>query len=180
MLRATLLILAVGIPMSVRSPQEDVIQKELKRLDVPASLVPQGKQPLLLFRAEGVQTYTAEEKEGKLQWASPSIPEAKLFDYRTGEQVGTHSKGPIWQDMSGSKISKIKDSKPVSTPAPNASAIPWLLIDVKSDSGERFAKVTNVQRVDTWGGLAPEAAPKKAGDTQSVKYEATYVLLGDK
>ena len=180
MLRTTLSLLVVLLPMTASSPQDSVIQKEVDRLSVPANLAPAGKRPLFLFRAEGVQTYTAEEKEGKVQWGAAAVPEAKLFDFRTGEQLGTHSSGPVWQDAGGSKISKVKDSKPVSAPAPNASAIPWLLIDVKSESGERFAKVTNVQRLDTWGGLAPIAPPKKAGDTQAVKYEATYVFWGVK
>lgn len=176
MIRTTLLIVAVGFSMAVSSPQEKVIQKELDRLHVPASLVPKDKHPLFMFRAEGVQTYTAEEKDGQLQWGAASVPEAKLLDYRTGEQVGTHSKGPVWEDNDGSKLT---GKKLASEPAPNESAIPWLLLEVKSEKAGRLAKATNIQRVDTWGGLAPEAAPKKAGDTQAVKYEATYVFLGD-
>lgn len=177
MLRATVWIAAVGFSLAVSYPQDNGIQKELDRLHVPASLVPKDEHPLFLFRAEGVQTYTAEEKDGKLQWGTASIPEAKLMDYRTGEQVGTHSKGPVWEDKDGSKLT---GKKLASEPAPNANAIPWLLLEVKSENTGRLAKVKHVQRVDTWGGLAPEVAPKKAGDTQAVKYEATYVFLGDK
>jgi hypothetical protein len=177
MLRTTLLIVAVGVSMAVSSPQDNVIQKELARLQVPPSLIPKDKLPLFMFRAEGVQTYTAEEKEGKLQWGAASIPDAKLLDYRTGEEIGTHSKGPVWEVKDGSKLTGTLIKK---EDAPNASAIPWLLLSVKSEKAGRLAKVTNVQRVDTWGGKSPEAAPKKAGDTQSVKYEATYVFLGDK
>jgi Protein of unknown function (DUF3455) len=177
MLRLTLLIVAVGLSMALRSPQDDGIQKELERLHVPASLVPKDKQPLFLFRAEGTQTYAAEEKDGKLQWGAASTPDAKLLDYRTGEQVGTHSKGPVWEDKDGSKLT---GKKVASEAAPNVSAIPWLLLEVKSEKAGRLAKVTHIQRVDTWGGLAPGAAPTKPGDTQAVRYEATYVLLGDK
>jgi hypothetical protein len=180
MLRTTLLIVAAGFSMAVSSPQNKVIQKELDRLRIPASLVPKDKHPLFMFRAEGTQTYTAEEKDGQLQWGTVSIPEARLLNYRTGEPVGTHSKGPegpVGEDKDGSKLT---GKKLASEAAQNASAIPWLLLEVKSGNAGRLAKVTNFQRVDTWGGLAPEAAPKKAGDTQAVEYEATYVFLGDK
>jgi hypothetical protein len=180
MLRTSLLVILIACSTVVGSPRDNATEKELVRLHVPESLVPKDKQVLFMFRAEGTQTYAAEEKEGKLQWSAASTPEAKLMDYRTGEQVGTHSKGPqgpVWEDKDGSKLT---GKKIASEAAPNASAIPWLLLEVKSESGGRLAKVTNVQRVDTWGGLAPEAAPKKAGDTQAVRYEATYVFLGDK
>ena len=179
MFRTNLMSVIVGLSMAVSPPQDNMIQKELDRLQVPPNLVPKDKHPLFMFRAEGVQTYTGEEKEGKLQWNPASIPDAKLLDYRTGEQVGTHSKGPegpIWEDKDGSKLT---GKKLASEAAPNASAIPWLLLEVKSEKAGRLAKVTNVQRVDTWGGLAPQSAPKSAGETRSVKYEATYVFLGD-
>lgn len=180
MLRTTLLMVTVGLTMAVRAPQENVIQKELDRLHVPGSLVPKDKHPLFMFRAEGTQTYTAEEKDGKLRWGTASAPEAKLFDYRTGEQVGTHSKGPegpVWEDKDGSRLT---GKKIASETAPNADAIPWLLLEVKSEKPGRLSKVTNVQRVDTWAGQAADTAPKKAGDTLAVKYEATYVFWGDK
>lgn len=175
MLRTMLWIAAAGLSISARPPQDNGIQKELDRLHIPATLLPKDERPLFLFRAEGVQTYTAVEKDGKLQWGPASIPEAKLFDYRTGEQVGTHSEGPVWEDKDGSKL---RGKKIAAENAPNAGAIPWLLLEVKSEKDGRLSKVMHIQRVDTWAGLAPEAPPKKAGDTQAVKYEATYVFLG--
>jgi hypothetical protein len=179
MLRNALLIVAFGISMAVGSPQDASIQTELSRLSVPEKLVPKDKQALFLFRAEGLQIYGTEEKEGKLQWVLQE-PRADLLDYRTGEKVGTHAKGPggpVWTDNAGSKLT---GKRLANEPAPNASAVDWLLLEVKSENGGRFAKVTNIQRVDTWGGKPPAAAPAKAGETKEVRYEATYVLLGDK
>jgi hypothetical protein len=176
MLRTSLLMLVVGISIAVRSPQGTAIQKELDRLHIPDKLVPKDKQPLFILRGEGTQTYTGEEKDGKLQW-SGSSPKAVLLDYRTGEQVGTHSKGPTWVDDAGSKLTGTLIEK---DPSPNANAIPWLLLGAKSENGGRFAKVTNIQRVDTWGGMVGPAAPTKVGETKEVRYEATYVFLGDK
>jgi hypothetical protein len=179
MMRHALLLAALCLPLTVAGRADDAVQKEVARLNVPAKLVPAGKQPLLLARADGVQTYTAEEKDGKLQWSAGSVPEATLWDYRTAAKFGTHSKGPTWVDNDGSNL--LGDVKTVvKEPSPNADAIPWLLLEVKSDGKGRFAKVTHVQRVDTWGGKAPAGAPAKAGETQNVHYQATYVFLGDR
>jgi hypothetical protein len=176
MIRNAILIVAIGVSMAVGAPRDEGIQKELERLHVPDKLVPKDKQALFMVRAEGVQSYAAEEKEGKLQWG-PASPQATLLDYRTGEKLGTHSKGPVWVDEDGSKLTGKLVMKEA---APNEAAIPWLLLDAKSENGGRFAKVTNIQRIDTWGGQAPAAAPAKAGETRDVRYEATYVFLGDR
>lgn len=179
MFRHTLLLAAACLPLTIAGRADDAVQKELARLNVPAKLVPAGKQPLFLARADGVQTYTAEEKDGKLQWSAGSVPEATLWDYQSAANVGTHSKGPKWVDKDGSSL--LGDpATVVKEPSPNADAIAWLLLTVKSEGKGRFAKVTHVQRVDTWGGKAPASAPTKAGETQSVHYQATYVFMGDR
>ena len=134
-----------------------------------------GKQPLLMLRGEGVQIYSGEEVKGSLEWVLKA-PEARLLNYQTGEEVGTHSKGPIWIDADGGKL---RGKKLAEVAAPNASAVPWLLLEVKSENRGRFAKVTNIQRVDTWGGQPPAIKPTKAGELKEVRYEATYVFLGN-
>ena len=176
--RTALLIFVSCLTLSADASPDDAIQKELARLSIPAKLVPPDKQPLFLIRAAGVQTYTAEEREGMLQWAAASVPEATLWDYQTAQRVGTHSKGPVWVDNDGSTL-KGDMSTVVKEPSPNAHAVAWLMLAVKSDGKGRLAKVTHVQRVDTWGGRAV-GAPTKAGEMQSVQYQATYVLLGDR
>jgi Protein of unknown function (DUF3455) len=179
MIHKTLLVLTAALPLTVSGRADDGVQKELARLNIPAKLAPAGKQPLFLARADGTQTYTAEEKEGKLQWSALSVPDATLWDFHSAANIGTHSKGPTWADNDGSKL--IGDmSTVVKEPSGNADAIAWLLLAVKSDGKGRFAKVTHVQRVDTWGGKAPAAPPTKAGETRSVHYQATYVFLGDR
>lgn len=179
MIQKTLLVLVATLPLAISRPADDAVQKELARLNIPAKLVPAGKQPLFLARADGTQTYTAEEKEGKLQWSAASIPDATLWDFQSAAKVGTHSKGPTWVDNDGSKL--IGDPLTiVKEPSANADAVAWLLVTVKSDGKGRLAKVSHVQRVDTWGGKAPAAPPTKAGETQSVHYQATYVFLGDR
>lgn len=178
MIHKTLLVLAVSLPLAISGRADDAVQKELARLNIPAKLAPAGKQPLFLARADGTQNYTAEEKDGKLQW-SAAVPDATLWDFQSAAKIGTHSKGPVWVDNDGSKLAG-DPLTVVKEPSGNADAIPWLLLITKSDGKGRFAKVTHVQRVDTWGGKAPAAPPTRAGETQSVHYQATYVFLGDR
>jgi hypothetical protein len=151
------------------------INKEVARLNIPAKLLPENATPLFLLRAEGVQIYKGVEKDGKLQWTLEG-PRAVLLGYDTGEKVGTHSQGPIWESADGSKV---QGKLVASEPATNASAIPWLLLEAKSttDTG-RFRNVTFIVRVDTWAGRAPAKPPEKAGATQEVRYQATYVFFG--
>jgi hypothetical protein len=171
MSRHVLPMLVVVACLAADGTKESAIDKEVKRLAIPKSLTPKGK-PLFMLRADGVQIYRA---NAKLEWEFQE-PQATLRDYRTGVKVGTHSKGPVWVDLKGSKL---KGEKPRSEPAPNAEAVPWLLLEAKNTNGGSYAKVTHVQRVDTWGGLKPLAAPKAAGETVEVPYHATYVFWGE-
>jgi hypothetical protein len=173
MVRFMLLIVVACASMGTGVAQEAAIEKEVKRLDIPKSLTPKGKQPLFMVRADGFQIYKA---DSKLEW-SFEAPEATLLDYRTGEEVGTHSKGPVWIGAKGSKLT----GKGIGNePAPNTQAIPWLLLEVKNENGGQYAKVTHIQRVDTWAGLKPTAAPTKVGEISKVRYQATYIFWGDR
>jgi hypothetical protein len=149
--------------------------KEVARLNISAKLLPQNATALFLLRAEGVQIYKGVEKDGKLQWTLDG-PRAVLLDYDTGEKVGTHLKGPIWESSDGSKV---QGKLLASEPAANASAIPWVLLEAKSTTGaDRFRNVTFIVRVDTWAGRAPAKPPEKAGAMQEVRYQATYIFFG--
>jgi hypothetical protein len=99
-------------------------EKEVKRLAIPERLTPRGKSPLFLLRAEGVQVYRAEKKGGELVWAFQE-PEAGLLDFRTGDKVGTHGKGPFWADGDGGRVTA---KLVASAPAPAAGAVAWLLL----------------------------------------------------
>ena len=137
--------------------------------------MPKDKKPLLMFRATGFQIYKANDK---LEWIFQE-PQATLLDYRNGNEVGTHSKGstgPIWTDGKGSKVAGtlVRQER-----APNADAVPWLLLEAKNENGDRFVKVTHIQRVDTWGGQMPTSRPTKADETVKVPYQATYIFWGE-
>jgi hypothetical protein len=143
---------------------------------VPDTLMPpKGNVFVFELRAEGVQIYECKAVDGsagEYAWVLKE-PDAVLYDDR-GEKAGTHFAGPAWQATDGSKIVA---TKLATANAPGEHAIPWLLLQVKSHDGDgTFAKVTYIQRVDTWAGQAPTAGANKEnlGKTVRVKYQATY------
>lgn len=103
-------------------------------------------------------------------------PVATLFaesDYRG--KVGIHyaspSSGPTWESNSGSKVvvTRLADC------TPDATAIPWLLLQAVSTEGPGvFSSVTWVQRVNTIGGRAPAAPGLSIGAVIEVPYTAEY------
>lgn len=145
---------------------------------VPTALEPQGPQRLAeRVAARGVQIYEcrAQPNAAGAQWAFVA-PEADLLDAR-GVVTGKHYAGPHWESLDGSKIVGAVKAR---ADAPQAGAIPWLLLNAKSVGGPgRFAGVTSVQRIHTVGGLAP-AKPCDAstlGAIERVPYRADYVLF---
>jgi hypothetical protein len=148
--------------------------KEVKRLGVPEKLMPREKSLLFLLRAEGTQVYRAQRKGRALIWEHHE-PDAVLLDYWTGEEVGAHGKGPFWSDSEdGMVTAKLLES----APSPASTAVAWLLLDVTGRPMGRFVEVTHIQRIDTWGGQPPAAAPRKEGEVQKVRYHATYAFWG--
>jgi hypothetical protein len=157
-------------------PGQEIAVQEVERLNVPAKLLPEGSKVLFVLRAEGVQVYKGEQKGEKLQWVLDG-PRAVLLDFDTGEKVGDHSRGPIWDATDGSRVSgKLMES----APSPRARAVPWLLLKATAKGDGRFAPVTHIGRVDTWGGQAPAQAPSEVGATREVHYHATYIFFGQK
>jgi len=144
---------------------------------IPATLVPADGRLVERVAARGVQIYECKANAaGGQAWAFVA-PEAELFDAQ-GRPIGKHYAGPHWEALDGSKI---VGSVKTRADAPDASAIPWLLLDAKSVGGDgRFSKVTSVQRINTVGGLAPATQPcdaKSLGAKSRVSYTADYVML---
>src|SRR5215469_11351892 len=96
-----------------------------------AAVAPPGGSALVLeLFADGVQIYTCDPKDGGYGW-SFNAPDAKLFD-KQGRQVGTHFSGPTWELDDGSEVIGEVVTK---ADAPEAGAIQWLLLRVKSRQG---------------------------------------------
>ena len=141
--------------------------------DVPPTLRPGPSEVLtMVVAAEGVQIYECRDSK----WAFVA-PQAGLFD-GNGKLVGRHYAGPHWEALDGSRIVASVKSR---ADAPEADAIPWLLLSAKSVGGEgAFSKVTSVQRVSTHGGVAPAGGCAEAGERARVAYSADYYFFAVK
>ena len=144
---------------------------------VPATLKPEGQRLSERVGARGVQIYEcrALPNAAGASWAFVA-PEADLLDAR-GAVTGKHYAGPHWEALDGSKIVGAVKAR---ADAPQASAIPWLLLSARSVGGPgRFANVTSVQRIHTAGGLAPTKPcdASTLGAIERVPYSADYLFF---
>jgi hypothetical protein len=148
------------------------------RPEVPDAIkAPAGEQVVFVAHAAGSQIYTCGKGEdGKPQWTLKA-PEAQLRDMK-GALIGHHAAGPSWKHIDGSSVTGKLVAKAA---APDASAIPWLLITVVSRDGKgKFERVTSIQRVHTKGGQAPPAAkcdPSKPNAETWIPYTADYYFF---
>ena len=169
-LTSLLLVLLVG---GCASPERATV-------NVPDKLKPAANESLaMIVPAKGVQIYECRAgKDGGYDWAFVA-PEADLFDAR-GNKIGKHYAGPHWEANDGSKVlASLKER----ADAPQADAIPWLLLNAKSvGPAGSFSKVTSIQRVNTVGGVAPKSGCSKAnaGAPARVIYTADYYFFAAK
>jgi hypothetical protein len=125
--------------------------------------------------ATGVQIYdcvASKADSAKFEWVFRA-PEAALFD-TSGRSIGKHYAGPTWEANDGSKVvGEVKGRDD----GPDSTAIPWLLLVAKSNSGRGdFSRVQSIQRVNTVGGKAPAGGcdQAQAGKEARVPYKAIY------
>lgn len=143
---------------------------------VPDNLkAPAGQDVLLKALGKGTQVYVckaAASDADRFEWVL-ARPDAGLFD-ESGARIGKHFAGPTWEAADGSRVTGQVQQH---ANAPNAKAVPWLLLKATSNQGAgTFARVTFVQRVDTEGGQAPAEGCDKshAGAEKPVDYQASY------
>lgn len=146
----------------------------------PEALAAPGDQIVLLkARAVGVQIHVCAPKAGApttFEWSLKG-PEAELTD-DAGAKIGGHHAGPTWESVDGSKV---VGKKTAQADAPEAGAIPWLLLTATSNEGAGImARVKTIQRVDTHGGKAPAEGcdAAHANAEARVPYTATYYFHG--
>ena len=140
--------------------------------------VPQGQTRLLRAAARGAQVYACTAKTGSpaYEWVLKG-PDAELFDAR-GKKIGRHFAGPTWEIADGSRVvGEVMER----SAAPGA--IPLLLMRAKSNEGAgTLANVRYIQRLDTAGGVAPQAGcdAEHAGIEARVRYSASYDFYGSR
>ena len=145
---------------------------------VPERLDVDPQQPVaLLAHAAGVQIYACAAGSDATRFAwSLKAPEASLFD-ASGRRIGSHYGGPTWEAIDGSKVVGTVKAR---LDATDGDTIPWLLLTATSNTGPGvFARVANIQRIDTHGGNAPRdiaCDESHAGSERRVPYTATYVF----
>jgi hypothetical protein len=133
---------------------------------------PAGARLLLDALADGVQIYGCEAKGDGFAWTFKA-PEATLVD-RQGRPAGTHFAGPSWKSLDGSTVVGEVLAK---ADAPDASAIPWLLLAAKSHEGSgTLSTVAFIRRAETKGGGAPSTGCDGAHAATQVRvpYTAVY------
>ena len=156
-----------GPPARILSVQKPTVPDAIQ--------VPAGEELVFMARATGFQIYVCRpDAEGKPAWTLKA-PEAELFDEQ-GKVIGKHFGGPTWQLNDGSQITGKMAAK---VDAPDARAIPWLLVTVTSNSGNgALRRVTTIQRVNTVSGLPPGLPPAAAAECNppsgEVEFKSSY------
>jgi hypothetical protein len=153
-------------------------EHDRQRPVVPPILEPPADQKVIFHAfAVGVQIYVVTQNPTNpalYSWVFKA-PEAVLFkDDDRDEPVGLHYAGPTWEHKDGSKVVGTVRQR---SPSPDASAIPWLLLQAVSHEGcGHFRRVTYIQRVNTVGGIAPATGADAAhvGQEARVPYTADY------
>lgn len=148
----------------------------------PASLMPAGEREVERFATRGVRTYECRAKQAdpsSAVWAYTGA-ESDLLDAQ-GKPVGRHTFPPaVWELTDGSKLTGGEVRARVSAPESNSD--PWILVSTRSTGGEgRLSKVTSLQRLNTFGGVAPATGcdTKSIGSKQRVSFTADFVFFAN-
>jgi hypothetical protein len=134
--------------------------------------VPSDREPVLRLAARGAQVFRCEKQDGQGVWVFRQ-PDAELVD-AAGKVVGRHGASFSFEHVDGSRL--------VSTiaaydNAPKSSDLRWLLMTTRSFGKGAFEGVTDVQRVNTSGGMPPAACDlAHAGRVLRVDFTADFVF----
>jgi hypothetical protein len=155
-------------------PLQFAVAQRLPRPEVPEKLAaPVSEQVILQAHAAGSQIYICQAgPDQKFTWILKA-PEANLLDSK-GAVIGKHFAGPTWQSNDGSEVVGRVAAR---QDAPDAAAIPWLLLTAASHTGNGIlARVTSVQRIHTIGGQPPSSGcdDSHRGAETTVAYSADY------
>ena len=150
-------MIALVLAVACMAP-DSIAQLANESIDVP-------RHSRLLLRAVGSGDQVYGCVNGS--WAL-TAPDANLLD-QEGSVIGRHFAGPTWQLNDGSWVKGRAVAKQV---APDATAVPWLLLESVGGTG-RLGAVRFIQRTGTQGGNAPDSSCGQ-GAKRRVPYTATY------
>ncbi len=134
--------------------------------------VPDDREPVLKLRGRGAQVFRCEKVEGKGLWVFRQ-PDAELLD-DAGRVVGRHGANVSFEHVDGSRlvatIAAYDD-------APKPTDLKWLLFTTKSYGKGAFDGVTNVQRINTSGGIPPAGCDlAHAGRVLRIDFTSDFVF----
>lgn len=175
-LKITLTVLAVAAISACAG--NGSMKAPFSQAGLPASVqVPGGHAVALETVAAGDITYQCRAKAdmaGQYEWVFAG-PDAGLRD-RSGKRVGKYYGPPAtWEGNDGSRITGTQ----LAVAPGGAGNIPLQLVKANPASGAGIMQgVSHVQRVNTRGGVAPNAACAAAnmGAKKVVQYTADYVF----
>jgi hypothetical protein len=153
----------------------------IPRPEVPDNIkVITADEVILQVHATGSQIYVCQPgTDQKFAWILKA-PDAELFDAQ-GKNIGHHGAGPSWKLKDGSEVTGKLLAK---HDAPDATAIPWLLVAVAEHVGSgALASVTFIQRIHTKDGQPPAASTcndSKRGTESTSPYSADYYFYAPK
>lgn len=185
-------ITALGIALAIAQPYSAHAQT-VTPPPVPTDIrVPAGNQAFLIGHGDGTQNYVCSPAKsvGQVAWTL-FTPRATLFN-DDGGQLITHYFSPN-PDESGTPVRVTwEDSQDTSTVwgkvnasvVVNPDAVAWLLVEIVGrqvgpTGGATLFGTTFVQRVNTFGGLAPVTGcdvPTDLGKKAFIPYTADYVF----
>jgi len=142
-----------------------------------ATQPPAPQHTVLTLQGRGVQIYYCRRDAGTFHWGFAG-PAARLFS--GDREVGTHGDGPVWHSEDGSSI---HGQLLAQSPAPDPTAIPWLLLRAVLPEGSGIlSTVEYIRRSDTQGGIAPTAGcdAQHEGAFARIPYTATYSFFSAK
>ncbi|HLV87563.1 MAG TPA: DUF3455 domain-containing protein [Candidatus Sulfotelmatobacter sp.] len=174
------LVLVILLGTLLVSAQKNEAPVQESAPDVPDAIaVPAGLEPVMFVRGKGSQIYTCQAgADGKFAWTLKG-PDAELKD-RKDKVVGEHTVGPTWKLKDGSEVT---GKAAAHVEALDDTSVPWLLINVVSNSGKgALAKVTTIQRVHTHGGKPGGDACDEShkGEESKSSYTADYYFFAPK
>ena len=153
--RLGMIALILAVACIVR---DSIAQTAKESIDVPSD-------SRLLFQAVGKGDQVYGCVNGR--WALEA-PDAELLN-QGGSVIGRHFAGPTWQLNDGSWVKGRAVAKQV---APDATAVPWLLLESVGGTG-RLGSIRFIQRTGTHGGNAPDGSCSQSA-MRRVPYTATY------
>ena len=150
-----------------------VFSSLLSAQEIPKAIQAPGNERLYLqVHATGDQIYTCRGGAAQFAWTLKA-PDAQLFN-KDGKVVGKHFAGPSWEASDGSRLA---GKAVANAPSPDATSIPWLLVNVIGHEGNGvLSRATTIQRLNTKGGKAPAAGCDAAHVNQEIRvpYSADY------